>query len=710
MSTLNSIPINQSSSTSSSLQIDPTTLAISLIPLLPTHLSRESSDNRNLDPITLPLLAASLSTLPYNVINAVNCLAQELKSLREQQVLTSVGDSKNHIPSIDALDQDHEGENREKWLENQKVNHLKKSISSLTNLQSSLQARLLTTVDTLSDLQLTHKRETQQLADERDGVRAVNQVLKRKIATLDGQLRDSKDLIESVLERVNVVSKGDWSIIEHGVIQVHSPILLANGSNPTLVHDSNTLHDELCSFHRNHPAINPSQAQKGSFDHLGHVKDLPISISKSDIPILNRSTASDSNNRTNQRSLTLIVELTEELESLRQEIKVELKSKHDEIQRLKSLIDYRDEEIRQLMSRLEHFMGLDGFYVRPLEDQRVKIDIPHRNSTADLEATPRQRLDRHQRDMDHDACPNSFRNLSSTSPKSQTSEEQRLQEEIKQLETHLKEITQSSLYISPHDSRTNPNISRHNDDPEKSRPTDRSSLISVGVSDDQALSRVLSDLSNQVTNLKCALKEVSRERDALKQLRSRSKNKNLDFSSSSSVSQSDLGESSGRQTTRVLRNALERSQSECNRLSRLLAQSESRTLELQRQIAEQEAEFERVAERVQEKLKDQRSKLIQAQTRIEHLQTEVDQARANEQTIRAQLTDERKRSEVLMGIVDRKKNSTKHEQRLDRKKDPQHSGHSDGFLVSSSSSSASVGSSRRSHQPKDPFNVPQDPS
>jgi hypothetical protein len=48
-----------------------------------------------------------------------------------------------------------------------------------------------------------------------------------------------------------------------------------------------------------------------------------------------------------------------------------------------------------------------------------------------------------------------------------------------------------------------------------------------------------------------------------------------------------------------------------DRLNRLLAQSQSRISELERQMVEQESEFERVAERVQDKLKDQRSKVCQ---------------------------------------------------------------------------------------------------
>jgi hypothetical protein len=116
--------------------------------------------------------------------------------------------------------------------------------------------------------------------------------------------------------------------------------------------DHSLISEDLCTFHLQCQADNPSQ-----------IPHLLSPTSAQEGARLSRSTGSESH-RNNQRSITLIAELTEELESLRREIKLELKLKHDEINRLKSLIDYRDDEIRQLMARLEHFMGLDGFYVR----------------------------------------------------------------------------------------------------------------------------------------------------------------------------------------------------------------------------------------------------------------------------------------------------------------------------------------------------------
>ncbi|KAI7938878.1 hypothetical protein MJO28_014457 [Puccinia striiformis f. sp. tritici] len=689
MSTFASSRLRQSSSGSNLEALDPTTIAISLIPLLPAHLSREHSDH-----ITLPVLAASLSTLPHNVVNAINFLAQELKSLKEQQVLG--GSSSNNpqaspLPSPDGGNPDRE--NRERWLENQKVNHLKKSISSLTNLQSTLQSRLLTTVDTLSDLQQTHQRETRQLTDERDGVRAVNQVLKRKIATMEKQLRESKEVMESVLERVEVVHKGDWSTIEHGSIQVFSPIPPPSHCSEEAAGQDHSFHSEvLCTFHLQCQADNPSQSPdqlSPTFAHEGHQ--------------LARSTGSESQ-RKNQRSITLIAELTEELESLRREIKVELKLKHDGINRLKGLIDYRDEEIKQLMSRLEHFMGLDGFYVRhqyPEEDPAGMTEPSStlNNPIGDLEATPRQKGDRYQK-APHNRIQSSNHTNGHIS-ENQTSEQQQMEEEIRQLEIQLKEVTQNSQFTAPMDDHsTRPTRVLDDLRRQSMAGNDRSSLISGNASDDQTISRVIHDLSNQVTDLRSTLKEVSRERDALRRLQARKKNPR------SSASETDPAESScGPGTARSLASSLERSRFECTRLNRMLAQSESRIIELQRQIAEQESEFEKVAERVQDKLKDQRSKMLQAQVQIEQLQTELGEARLLELTTKKELVAERRQVRELLEISERrkKKNPSSHDHRLHPHRDSKAQDSSDAMSSSSASVASSIPSSHRLKR-RDPFN------
>ncbi|WAQ93186.1 hypothetical protein PtA15_18A244 [Puccinia triticina] len=663
MSTFASTRLRQSSSNSTFEPLDPTTLAISLIPLLPPHLSREASDHQS--PVTLPVLAASLSTLPHNVINAINFLAQELKSLREQQVLFAGGSSHpqgSPLPSPDGGNP--ERENRERWLENQKVNHLKKSISSLTNLQSTLQSRLLTTVDTLSDLQQTHQRETQQLTDERDGVRAVNQVLKRKIAAMDKQLRESKEVMESVLERVEVVNKGDWSIVEHGAIQVFSPLPPSSPGQ-----DHSLLSEDLCTFHLQCQADNPTQ-----------MPHLLSSRSSSDGQRLARSTGSETQ-RNNQRSITLIAELTEELESLRREIKVELKLKHDEISRLNGLIDYRDDEIRQLMARLQHFMGLDGFY----------------------EATPRQKIDQNKRSQSTHIHP--FHTAEQAAPMSQSRDQRQLEEEIKQLEIQLKEVTQSSQFGSPMDDRSS-RPTRVLDDLHGQSATEnnRSSAIPVDASDNKALWRFLGELSKQVANLKSNLKDGSKETDALR--RKQVRRTNSRSSSSTSSSETDPTESScGPETTRSLASSLERSRYECTRLNRLLAQSQSRILELERQMAEQESEFERVAERVQEKLKDQRSKMLQAQSQIEQLQSELEEVRMVERTTKQELAEERRKLQELAGSSERRKKKPSHERLHPRSREAKTRENSD-VASSSSADAASVGSSKRlpAGGPKDPFN------
>ncbi|KAA1073463.1 hypothetical protein PGT21_012943 [Puccinia graminis f. sp. tritici] len=697
MSTYNSTRLRQSSSSSTSEPLDPTTLAISLIPLLPPHISRESTDHQFFSPITLPVLAASLSTLPHNVINAINFLAQELKSLREQQVL-GVGGSSNPraspLPSPDGGNP--ERENREKWLENQKVNHLKKSISSLTNLQTTLQSRLLTTVDTLSDLQATHRRETQQLTDERDGVRAVNQVMKRKIAMLEKQLRESKEVMESVLERVDVVNKGDWSIIEHGAIQVFSPLPSpSHCSDQAAGQDHSLISEDLCTFHLQCQADNPSQ-----------IPHLLSPTSAQEGARLSRSTGSESH-RNNQRSITLIAELTEELESLRREIKLELKLKHDEINRLKSLIDYRDDEIRQLMARLEHFMGLDGFYVRSPyaeEDQTGRTEPSSQtlnNPMADLEATPRQKMDRSQRSQSNQAHPFSKPN-EPMNRENQSNEQRELEEEIRQLENQLKEVTQNSQFSSPMDDRS-ARPTRILDDlhGQSAAGNDRSSVISVNTSDDRAFSRVLGDLSNQIADLKSALKEACRERDALRRFRVRIKNRRS--SASTSSSETDPAESScGPETTRSLASSLERSRFECTRLNRLLAQSQSRISELERQMVEQESEFERVAERVQDKLKDQRSKMLQAQTQIERLQGELEEARLTERRMKQELAEERRHGQELLSVSERRKKKQPSQERLARREAK--SAAQESSDVVSSSSAASGSSSKRLAGIKDPFN------
>ncbi|MBW0513731.1 hypothetical protein O181_053446 [Austropuccinia psidii MF-1] len=651
--------------------IDPTTLAISLIPLLPSDLSVPSSTSS----INLPLLAASLSTLPPNVINAINLLTQELKALREKNFLESTTQDSSFTTN-QTDDKAHSKETRERWLEDQKVNHLKKSISSLTNLHSTLQSRLLTTVDTLSNLQQIHQRETQQLADERDGVRAVNKVLKRKIIHLENQLSQSKDVMESVLERVNVVNAGDWSIVQHGVIQVHQPIP-STPSFDTLGHDQRTHFSQ--QSHSN-------QLKEDQSVPPPHLLDYSSKTFQNDPQNLTQDS------RQNPRSLTLIVELTEELETLREEIKVELKSKQDEIDTLKSLINYRDDEIKQLMGRLEHFMGLDGFYVHSNEHERSERELDHNlgRPKGDLEITPRQKHT-HQINSRQNILPtrsSSFNKTARTAITSPLDQQRLLQDEIKQLESQLKEAIRnpSQNLIPDSSSRTVVNQSCSFDldssQSDKSTTDDTSYLNSGNSSDNRALSRAIADLSNQVVDLKSALKEVSDERDVLKRLRSRKKRS----SPSSSSSQPD---SEQKEATNELRDALNRSQFESNRLNRLLAQSESRVLRLEKQIAEQEAEFEQVAERVQDKLQDQRSKLIQAKTQIEKLQAELDQAKSIEQTLKQKLIDERKRADALENLVNQKSNSL-----ISRDKE-----RSTNRAGSSSSSS----SSRRT--PKEPFSV-----
>lgn len=696
MSSYNLTRLRQSSSSSTLEQLDPTTLAISLIPLLPPHLSRESSDHHQVSPtISLPVLAASLSTLPHNVIHAINFLAQELKSLREQQVL-GVGSSSNPqaSPPCNPDGENPERQNRERWLENQKVNHLKKSISSLSNLQSTLQSRLLTTVDTLSDLQQTHQRETQQLTDERDGVRAVNQVLKRKIATMEKQLRESKEVMESVLERVEIVNKGDWSIVEHGTIQIFSPLPPpSHCSEQSAGQDHSLLSEDLCTFHLQCQSNNPNQMARRL-----------SSASANEGHRLARSTGSESQ-QTNQRSITLIAELTEELESLRREIKVELKLKHDEINRLKSLIDYRDDEIRQLMGRLEHFMGLDGFYVctqYPEENQTAQTEPSSQtlnNPIGDLEATPRQKIDRYQKGNSNRV--HLFSQADRLVSESQSSEKRRMEEEIRQLENQLKEVTHSSQLGSPMNDRSNrPAHILDELHGQSAGGNDRSSVVSVNASDDQALSRVLGDLSNQVTELKSALKEVSRERDALRRLRVR-KQKPRSSASTSSSETHPAESSCGPETARSLATSLQRSKFECTRLTRLLAQSESRIRELERQITEQELEFEKVAERVQEKLKDQRSKMLQAHAQIEQLQAELSDARLVERRTEASLGEERRELDSLLGVSERRKKKASYE----RQHHARTRTHENSEPPSSSSASAaSVSSSRRRGPPKDPFN------
>lgn len=63
-------------------------------------------------------------------------------------------------------------------------------------------------------------------------------------------------------------------------------------------------------------------------------------------------------------------------------------------------------------------------------------------------------------------------------------------------------------------------------------------LICLGLTsrDNKALSKALADLSNQVLDLKYALKEVSNERDTLKRLRARREQKNTTRSSPRPVS------------------------------------------------------------------------------------------------------------------------------------------------------------------------------
>jgi hypothetical protein len=179
-------------------------------------------------------------------------------------------------------------------------------------------------------------------------------------------------------------------------------------------------------------------------------------------------------------------------------------------------------------------------------------------------------MDRSQRSQSNQAHPFNKPN-EPTIRETQSNEQRELEEEIRQLENQLKEVTHNSQFSSPMDDRS-ARPTRILDDlhGQSAAGNDRSSVISVNTSsvpfasfsrppflyifllkvyitflrsilcvvlsdsDDRALSRVLGDLSNQVADLKSALKEVSRERDALRRFRVRIKNPRSSASTSSS--------------------------------------------------------------------------------------------------------------------------------------------------------------------------------
>ncbi|KAG0147666.1 hypothetical protein CROQUDRAFT_91185 [Cronartium quercuum f. sp. fusiforme G11] len=609
---------------------DPTTLAISLIPLLPPSLtsSHTSEDDvHSTSSLTLPILAASLSTLPGSVINAIHVLGQEVKLMREERVLTGSSFSRDGRlagvgrsgPSIGNAEESVTREEREKWLETQKINHLKKSISSLTSLHSSLQSRHLNTVDTLSNLQQLHDREKQQLTDERDGVRAVNKVLKRKICNLEKQLDASKDVMEGVLEKVEKVNGGDWSIVDHGRIRVHSPLL----ANCSPRHGSD--HEASGSswpFAQQHISSTPTNLDLSTTGHSHHHRD----------PQQEHMQHSTSSGPNNQRSLTLIVELTEEMECLREEAKTELRSKDDEISVLKRLVGFRDDEIKTLMARLEHFMGLNGFYV-PI-GQTLAEDSAN---TTDRQATPKARSSKGKGRL------NTISDYLDKTPKLGGHHRQ-LEEEIRRLESELRNLTpdtnsQSGSSVSRASTSRHPRAGLNDGDPTFD---EFASLTSLDSCENQALSRALADLSNQVLDLKHALKEVSNERDTLRRLRRKRGDNGRAPTHSTEQGTDDF---------KSLKKDLEDLRLERNRLNELLMRVESRNFELQNQLVEQEAEFEKVAERVQVKLEEQRAKLYEAKHEIEELQNRLEQAQTSERRGRQELDDEKKRVQVLMGLI-----------------------------------------------------------
>lgn len=623
---------SHSDSTSTTIELpDPTTLAISLIPLLPSSLTSTTQTQTNgSKPINIPILAASLSTLPGNVINAIHVLGQELKNLREEQLLSDSFQSNHSRRQTSATKSgtsdvnDHDSltrEQRERWLENQKINHLTKSISSLTNLHSSLQSRHLNTVDTLSNLQQVHNREKQQLTDERDGVRAVNTVLRRKICNLEKQLDASKEVMEGVLEKVETVNGGDWSIVDHGRIHVHSPLMK---SHPQAIECDNASAFSFFEGSHNRPSsaldLNASgQSHSGSCihetnSHQGH---------------LHQSTSSAVNN---QRSLTLIVELTEEMESLREEAKSELESKDDEIRVLKRLVGFRDEEIKILITRLENFMGLNGFYV-PIKDNQP-TDAFIQKDMSDLHDTPKQNH------ISTSKGKEKARLLDGDYPWTQNRQNQ--------YDGSVSDDSNRSRYhhlLQPGQNHQN-HLSGDEFD----------SLTSLDTCENEALSRALADLSNQVLDLKYALKEVSNERDTLRRLRS--KHPRTSESPPNGIEEDCSS----------LKKALEELQSERNRLNEDLIQVEGKNFELEKRITEQEGEFERVAERVQNKLEEQRRKLFEAKHEIEELQNRLEQSLGAERILRRELEEEKRRAGVLMSLMSNNKKEKEREKERERER------------------------------------------
>ncbi|KAH9820770.1 hypothetical protein DFH28DRAFT_1079540 [Melampsora americana] len=618
---------SQSDSTSTTIELpDPTTLAISLIPLLPSSLT--SSTNNRSKPINIPILAASLSTLPGNVINAIHVLGQELKNLREEQLLSdsfqtnhsrrqtnATKSDTSEVPEQDSLTR----EQREKWLENQKINHLTKSISSLTNLHSSLQSRHLNTVDTLSNLQQVHNREKQQLTDERDGVRAVNTVLRRKICNLEKQLDASKEVMEGVLEKVEIVNAGDWSIVDHGRIHVNSPLIKCH---PQAVECDNSSVFSLFEGSYNRPPSALDLNASGLSHSGSHIHDTSQHLAAGH---LHQSTSSAVNN---QRSLTLIVELTEEMESLREEAKTELESKDDEIRVLKRLVRFRDDEIKILITRLENFMGLNGFYIPVKGAQSTDAFI--QQDMLDLHDTPKQHhistlKGKEKAGLDIDRS--HVNPLDGDYPWSRTHENQ-----------YAGSVSDGSNRSRSHPlSRPGPTHDHHPSGDEFD------SLTSLDTCENEALSRALADLSNQVLDLKYALKEVSNERDTLRRLRSKH------------TRTSESPPNGIEEDYSSLKKALKELQSERNRLNEDLIQVERKNFELEKRITEQEGEFERVAERVQNKLEEQRRKLYEAKHEIEELSNRLEQSQGAEKILRRELEEEKRRGGVLMSLMNNKK-------------------------------------------------------
>ncbi|KAI8452234.1 hypothetical protein BY996DRAFT_7240297 [Phakopsora pachyrhizi] len=353
--------------------------------------------------------------------------------------------------------------------------------------------------------------------------------------------------MESVLERVETVERIDWSVLDHGRLELYNPIHKQGNLG------SSDQDQDLCSFHSKVQPINSTNVTTTMLEGI-------------------------SSNSSSKRSLDMVAELTEELENIRSEIKLELREKNQEIERLRSSLTVREVEIDRLMGRLSHFMGIEGFYIH----RNHTLDDTHLD--LDLNLTPRAKSKREDASINQESLPTMTRvGVWSELRRKEGGygiDCRELEREIQELENILNEDYGYEVPTKFEDSH---------------QAEDRSG--STGSSD--------SCNSGGEVDLRVKYKKIIKERDRLR-----------------SQLQRPLSSHEEENLIKTLRRQLSQLKSENSRVNELLKSSEARVQELERRLAGQEVEFEGLAQRVQEKLKEQRNKILEAKTRIEELESE----------------------------------------------------------------------------------------